>query len=82
MLDRTKQGTKELKTWQRGTQRSGSWRGELRQGKETLTKGNMTKYSEENKREERKIKALEKIGAALQKITEQLERLNENRIIG
>ena len=41
----------------------------------------MTKYSEENKREERKIKALEKIGAALQKITEQLERLNENRII-
>jgi len=41
----------------------------------------MSKYSEKDKREERKIQALEKICTVLVVIAQELNRMNESRVI-
>ena len=52
-----------------------------KQDKETQPKESMSKYSEKDKREERKIQALEKICTVLVVIAQELNRMNENHII-
>ncbi len=47
----------------------------------TEPKESMSKYSEKDKREERKIQALEKICTVLVVIAQELNRMNENHII-